>query len=137
MSFHGPFDDNSEVMSEINMTPMVDVMLVLLIIFMLTVPVLTHAVKLDLPKASSTPEQAKPTTVTIAIAADGKLFWNDAELSQAELSTRLQGAATQTPQPLLRIRGDRHAAYEPIAQVLAEAQRDGLSQIGLVTEPQP
>ena len=135
MSFHGPFDDSSEVMSEINMTPLVDVMLVLLIIFMLTVPVLTHAVKLDLPKASSAAEQQKPNAVTVSVAADGGVFWNDAGVSQDELRARLKACAALSPQPVLRIRGDKKVEYDHIAQVMSMMQQAGIEKLGFVTEP--
>ena len=135
MSFHGPFDDSSEVISEINMTPLVDVMLVLLIIFMLTVPVLTHAVKLDLPKASSVAEQPRACAVTVSVAADGGLFWNDASVNPEEFRRRLKDSAAQSPQPVLRIRGDKKVEYDHIAQVMAMMQRAGIEKLGFVTEP--
>ncbi|MDI1300905.1 MAG: biopolymer transporter ExbD [bacterium] len=135
MSFHAPFDDQGEVISEINMTPLVDVMLVLLIIFMLTVPVLTHSIKLDVPSASAVAEQAKPDTVIISVAADGGLFWNEVSVSESELRQRLAGSAARKPQPVLRLRGDRKTEYDHIIQVMAMMQGAGIEKLGFVTEP--
>jgi biopolymer transport protein ExbD len=135
MSFHSPFDDQDEVMSEINMTPLVDVMLVLLIIFMLTVPVLTHGVKLDLPKASTVAEQVKPNTVTLSVAADGGLFWDEQAVSANELRQRLERSAALNPQPELRIRGDKKTEYDHIAQVMAMVQQAGIEKLGFVLVP--
>jgi len=135
MSFHDPFEDQGEVMSEINMTPLVDVMLVLLIIFMLTVPVLTNAVKLDLPRAASAPEQLQPQAVTISVAADGSLFWNQTPVDAAAFRQHLQAAAAQKPQPPLRLRGDRKTDYDHIAQVMALAQQAGIEKLGFIIAP--
>ncbi|WP_026436150.1 biopolymer transporter ExbD [Acidovorax sp. JHL-9] len=133
----GTQDDSDEVMNEINMTPLVDVMLVLLIIFIITVPVMKHSVNVDLPRATNQPELIQPETVRLSVAADGQYFWNGAPVADEELSTRLQAEASKTPQPDLHIRGDRAVRYERVAQAMAAAQRAGVRKIGFVTDPQP
>src|SRR5690349_9632254 len=131
----GTQDDTDEVMNEINMTPLVDVMLVLLIIFIITVPVMKHSVNIDLPRASSTPQEVKPETVRLSVDAQGRYFWNEQEVGEADLQPRLEAAAARNPQPELHLRGDKDARYERVAQALAAAQRAGLRKIGFVTEP--
>ncbi|WP_370262966.1 ExbD/TolR family protein [Limnobacter sp.] len=133
MSF-GNYDDQQE-MSEINMTPLVDVMLVLLIIFIITVPVITHSVNVDLPQASQQPTEVKPNVVTLTVNRDGTLQWNDEPLTLDDLSLRLQAAAQQSEQPELRIQGDRQVEYEKVVQVMAAAQRAGIEKLGFITEP--
>lgn len=133
MSF-GNFGGDDEVMAEINMTPLVDVMLVLLIIFMITMPVLTHAVKMNLPEASAAPP-VDATRVTLAIDASGAYEWGGAPVDEAELRKALERAAAQKPQPVLALQADRGARYEPIARALAAAQTAGLLQVGFVTLP--
>ena len=135
MAFGGDFENNDEVMSEINMTPLVDVMLVLLIIFIITVPVLTHSIPLELPQVSHQPSQTKPDTVTLAVTADGSVYWNRDKLSRAELTQRLQQAALQTPQPTFQLKGDRAVAYEHVVSTLAAVQQAGITQLGFLTEP--
>lgn len=135
MSFGGGLDDDNEVVSEINMTPLVDVMLVLLIIFIITVPVLTHSVKLDLPRAQNLPTQARPDTVVLAVTADGNLHWNEDRVDIATLDQRLAVAAAALPQPEVHIRGDRHVDYENVLKVMAAVQRAGIRKLGFVTEP--
>lgn len=136
MSFGGGLDNNDDVVSEINMTPLVDVMLVLLIIFIITVPVLTHSVKLDLPQASNTPNEVKPDTIMLAVTADGTLHWNEIIVSSDELETKLEEAAARQPQPEIHLRGDRAVEYEHVIRVMAMAQRVGLEKLGFVTEPE-
>ena len=135
MAFGAGEDNDNEVMSEINMTPLVDVMLVLLIIFMITVPVLSHSVKLDLPRASNTPNIVKPQTVTISVTAEGKLHWNAAPVDEAALAARLKAASDQQPQPEIHIHGDRKAQYEHVVKAMAAAQRAGILKLGFVTDP--
>ena len=132
----GTQDEADEVMNEINMTPLVDVMLVLLIIFIITVPVMKHSVNVDLPRATNQPEQVKPETLRLSVAADGSYYWNGLAIADAELATRLQAEAIKEPQPELHIRGDKAVRYERVAQVMAAAQRAGLRKIGFVTDPQ-
>ena len=131
----GTQDDADEVMNEINMTPLVDVMLVLLIIFIITVPVMKHAVNIDLPKATSTPQDAKPETIRLSVDAQGQYFWNEQAVGDADLQPRLEAEARREPQPELHLRGDKDARYERVAQALAAAQRSGLRKIGFITEP--
>ena len=134
MSFNS-YDDQQE-MSEINMTPLVDVMLVLLIIFIITVPVITHSVKVDLPQASQQPTEVKPDVVTLTVQRDGSLMWNDEALNLDNLALRLQAVAQQVNQPELRIQGDKAVEYEKVVQVMAAAQRAGIEKLGFMTEPQ-
>ena len=134
MSFNS-YDDQQE-MSEINMTPLVDVMLVLLIIFIITVPVITHSVIVDLPQASQQPTEVKPDVVTLTVQRDGSLMWNDETLTFENLELRLQAVAQQEKQPELRIQGDKAVEYEKVVQVMAAAQRAGVEKLGFMTEPQ-
>lgn len=122
-------------MSEINTTPLVDVMLVLLVIFIITAPLLTHAVKIDLPQASSQPLPEKPEVISVAIDASGKMYWNDAPLVQGELKVKLQQIANQKPQPELNIRADKETLYQVLAEVMADAQNVGVTKLGFVSEP--
>ena len=136
MSF-GTMDDgdSDDVMNEINMTPLVDVMLVLLIIFIITVPVMKHAVPVDLPRASNEREVIKPETIRLSVTADGKYHWNETTISDEELEPRLQAEAQKDPPPDLHIRGDKDVRYERVAQAMAAAQRAGVRKIGFVTDP--
>jgi biopolymer transport protein ExbD len=131
----GTQDDADEVMNEINMTPLVDVMLVLLIIFIITVPVMKHAVPVDLPRASNEREVVKPETIRLSVTADGKYHWNESSISDEELEPRLQAEARKDPQPDLHIRGDKDVRYERVAQAMSAAQRAGVRKIGFVTDP--
>jgi biopolymer transport protein ExbD len=136
MAFGGFNESNHQApMADINVTPMVDVMLVLLVIFIITAPLFTHAIKLDLPNAASQAAPEKPETITLAINADGKLFWNNAPVTQDELATRFSTASQKKPQPELHLRADKSTRYETIAQVMASAQGNGMTKIGFVTEP--
>ena len=128
-------DDDVEVMSEINMTPLVDVMLVLLIIFIITVPVMKHAVNVDLPQASAQPQLAKPETVSLSVDAKGQYYVNQAAVDREALPAMLQSYAQAPVQPELHIRGDKAVRYEFVAQAMAMAQQAGLRKIGFITEP--
>ena len=123
------------MMSDINVTPMVDVMLVLLVIFIMAAPVFTHAVKLDLPRAQSTVQAQQGDTVEIAIDAAGAVFWDGAALGDAALDIRLAQAAQRNPPPELQLRADRNTRYEAVAKLMAAAQARGLLKIGFVTDP--
>lgn len=123
------------MMSDINVTPMVDVMLVLLVIFIITAPMFTHAVKLDLPQARTAAAQQAPGAVTIAIDADGALYWNDDKIDMASLDQRLAQSAALAPQPELQLRADKNTRYEVVAQVMAAAQARGMVKLGFVTDP--
>ena len=133
----GTQDEPDEVMNEINMTPLVDVMLVLLIIFIITVPVMKHAVNIDLPRAVNQPQDAKPQTIRLSVDASGRYYWNEGQLEDAQLGPLLATAAAKTPQPELHIRGDKDVRYERVAQVMAAAKRAGIRKIGFVTDPGP
>jgi biopolymer transport protein ExbD len=126
----------SAPMAEINMIPLIDVMLVLLVIFIITAPLLTHSVKIDLPKASSTPNLTKPENIQLAIDAQGTVFWNGEALQRDAWRARMQASAKQTPQPEVHIRGDATAAYGKVAVVLADASKAGLTRIGFVSDPE-
>ena len=122
-------------MAEINMIPLIDVMLVLLVIFIITAPLFTHAVKLELPTAASHPNVTRPDRVQVAINASGHLFWNGEGIGRAEMRRRLVAAGTQSPQPDLELRADRVTQYQMIAEMLADAATAGLKRIGFVSNP--
>jgi len=122
-------------MAEINVVPLVDVMLVLLVIFIITAPLLTNSVKIDLPKASSKPNITKPDHVEFAIREDGSFFWNGEQVEMATLSGRFAMEAKKEPQPELHIRADRLARYELVVQVMSSAAKAGIVRIGFVTDP--
>ncbi|TAM00948.1 MAG: biopolymer transporter ExbD [Paraburkholderia sp.] len=128
-------DDDDGLMNEINMTPLVDVMLVLLIVFMVTIPVIRHAVKIELPHASSQKEDTKPAQIDVSIQADGTVLWDGAQVDSAALGAKIASAAQAVPQPVLRLSADRKVAYEKVAQLMSAAQRGGLAKIGFVTDP--
>ena len=129
----GTQDDADEVMNEINMTPLVDVMLVLLIIFIITVPVMKHSVNVDLPRATNQPEDVKPETVRLSVSADGKYYWNESEVTEDELFPRLQAEAAKEPQPDLHIRGDKAVRYEKVATAKPRAVMISASPMGPAT----
>ncbi len=122
-------------MAEINMIPLIDVMLVLLVIFIITAPLLTHAVKVDLPKASSQPNLTKPDNVQLAIDAEGRVYWNGEVLDRAVWRSRMGAAAAQKPVPEVHIRADGAVAYRKVAEVMADAAKAGLTRIGFVSDP--
>jgi biopolymer transport protein ExbD len=136
MAFGG-FDQDrtAKPMAEINMIPLIDIMLVLLVIFIITAPLLTHAVKLDLPKASSSPNMIKHDNIQLAIDRQGATWWNGERLDDAALRARMSAAAKLEPQPELHLRADGDLAYRRVAQVLSAAARLGLGRIGFMTEP--
>jgi biopolymer transport protein ExbD len=138
MSF-GAFNAQRQqpLMSDINVTPMVDVMLVLLVIFIMAAPMFTQAIKLDLPRAqgSGAPQQAG--AIALAIDAQGRLFWNDEPLAPGALEVKLAQAASQMPQPEVQVRADKDTRYEVVARVMAAAQASGVLSLGFVTEPDP
>ncbi|MGR4867283.1 ExbD/TolR family protein [Variovorax sp. LARHSF232] len=133
----GTQDDTDDVMNEINMTPLVDVMLVLLIIFIITVPVMKHAVNIDLPRASSERELTKPENIQFSVAADGSYYWNEQKIADGDLPSRMAAEAAKEPQPELHIRGDKEVRYERVAQAMSAAREAGLRKIGFITEPKP
>ena len=122
--------------SDINMVPLIDVMLVLLVIFIVTAPLLTHAVKLDLPKVSSQPNHQQPEKIDLAIDAAGQRFWNGEKLTRAASAERFAAAGQQQPQPEIHLRADQAVAYRAVAETLADAAKAGLTRVGFVSEPQ-
>ena len=134
MSFN-TFSEDNEVLSEINMTPLVDVMLVLLIVFMLTLPVVQHVVKLNLPTASNQVHDLKPAHVNLYLYSDNQLKWDDQPISQADLVKRLASAASKQPQPEIHLYADGKVPYERVAQLMAAVQKSGLTRMGFVTKP--
>lgn len=130
-------DDDDGLMNEINMTPLVDVMLVLLIVFMVTIPVIRHAVKIDLPHASSQKEDTKPAQINLSVQQDGTVLWNGTPVDDAALGAKIASAAQTAPPPELHLNADRSVAYGKVAQVMSAAQRGGLTKIGFVTTPVP
>ena len=135
MAFGSLDSGDQEVMSEINMTPLVDVMLVLLIIFIVTVPVMKHAVDFNLPQVTSKAQQDKPDTIRLSIDASGRYNLDKRVLTAAELELELKRLASQQNQPSLHIYGDKKVAYEYVASAMAMANRAGLQKVGFVTEP--
>ncbi len=128
-------DSEEDFNPEINTTPLVDVMLVLLIIFIITIPVMNNSININLPRATDTPEQAKPENINLDIDAEGKIYWNTQVIDAAELNSRIAVAATKYPQPELHLRAERTTQYEKIAQIMAAAQSGGLGKIGFITDP--
>ncbi|MGZ5615606.1 MAG: ExbD/TolR family protein, partial [Methylobacter sp.] len=110
-------------------------MLVLLVIFIITAPLLTHSIKIDLPQAANQPNPEKPDTVTLSINGEGKLFWNDAPFAETELESRLAAEARKRPQPELHLRADKATNYQQLAIVMSSAQKAGIEKLGFVTEP--
>jgi biopolymer transport protein ExbD len=132
----GGLDDEDKPMSEINTTPLVDVMLVLLILFLITIPVITQSVKVDLPKAANIPTATKPENINIAVDIEGNVYWNTALVpDQDALLERIKTVAVMDPQPEIHVRGDRGTAYEHIGRVIVICQRGGISKVGFITEP--
>ena len=138
MAMGSPDGDDEEVISTINTTPLVDVMLVLLIIFLITIPVVTHTVAVKLPAEINEPFKTNPENITLAVNKDGDLFWNEQFVASSDvLLEKLKVVAVKVPQPELNIRGDQNARYEFIGKVLLTAQRAGIAKIGFITEPPP
>ncbi|MFZ4537564.1 ExbD/TolR family protein [Propionivibrio sp.] len=136
MSF-GSFNENgpAQPMAEINTTPLVDVMLVLLVIFIITAPLFHQAVPVDLPRVASTKLEDKPLVVSVALDAEGKVFVDAVEIDRSALAARFAASTANGLQPELHLRADRGTRYERVAEVLAEAQRAGIVKIAFVTEP--
>lgn len=126
----------SAPMAEINMVPLIDVMLVLLVVFMVTAPLLTHSVKLDLPVASSSPAAPSPAAIELSIDATGQFFWNGAAADHEQVRALMAAAAARAPQPQLHIRADQDLRYALVAQTLADAAKAGLQRVGFITRPE-
>ena len=139
MAVGSPDDDGEEQMnSTINTTPLVDVMLVLLIIFLITIPVVTQSIQLKLPEEKNVPTQTKPENILLAVSKDGDVFWNTRRMPDIEtLVTELKKEAVKEPQPEVHIRGDQEARYESVGRLVVACQRAGIAKVGFITEPPP
>jgi biopolymer transport protein ExbD len=132
----GGAGEEQQVMNNINTTPLVDVMLVLLIIFLITIPVINKTVKVELPKAVNIPTQTKPENITVSVDKDGNIYWGDKKIPQRqELLDLVKSVAVQKPQPEIHIRADRDAKYEAVGRVIFTIQRGGVVKVGFLTEP--
>jgi biopolymer transport protein ExbD len=139
MAVGSPDDDAEDQMnSTINTTPLVDVMLVLLIIFLITIPVVTQSIQLTLPKEKNVPTQTKPENILLAVSKDGDVYWNTRRMPDIEtLVTELKKEAVKEPQPEVHIRGDQDARYESVGRLVVACQRAGIAKVGFITEPPP
>ena len=137
MSMNIGSEKDDEIMSEINTTPLVDVMLVLLIIFLITIPVVTTSIKVDLPKEKNLVRETKPETVIISVDVKGKIFLYDTPIKNSDdLLLRMKKFAVMTPQPEVQIRGDGKSDFESVGRVMFAVQRAGITKVGFITEPQ-
>jgi len=133
----GPSGDEDEVLNAINTTPLVDVMLVLLIIFLITIPVVTTSIQLQLPKESVEERQSKPENVVISVDVKGDIFWYDTKINEVEvLVGKLKMVSTKSPQPEVHIRGDMAASYNGVGKVILACQRAGITKVSFITDPQ-
>ncbi len=131
-----PFEAEDDLVSDINTTPLVDVMLVLLIIFLITIPVVIQSIPLELPKERNLPTQTKPENIVIAVNRDGDVFWNNQYVeNERKLLDRLKEIAVQKPQPEVHVRGDKEGRYEFVGRVVFACQRAGILKVGFITEP--
>ncbi len=132
----GDSDPGGAILSEINTTPLVDVMLVLLIIFLITVPVITRTVQLELPKASNIATETKPENITIAVDQRGNIYWKDSLVPNPQALTDLiRNAALTVPQPEIHVRGDRNVRFESVGRVILQLQKGGIQKVGFISEP--
>lgn len=134
----GSFDGtktSTHTVSEINMVPLIDVMLVLLVIFMITAPMLSHSIKINVPQASAEPIEQKIETIDLAVDAQGQLFWNEQAIDVAQLPQRFMAEAALDPQPQLRIRADLNTRYEVLAMIMSSAKSAGIERLGFITRP--
>jgi biopolymer transport protein ExbD len=123
--------------SEINTTPLVDVMLVLLIIFLITIPAIVPSIKVDLPKESNAVRETKPENIVVSVDASGAIFWYDTKITSTDLGKRFASVAFKQPQPEVQIRGDGKADYKSVGQIVTAAKSAGIVKIGFITEPAP
>jgi biopolymer transport protein ExbD len=131
-------DGEEQLNNTINTTPLVDVMLVLLIIFLITIPVVTQSIKLELPKERNLPTQTKPENIVIAVNRDGEVYWGLERMPDNEaLVARLKIEAVKEPQPEVHIRGDSEVRYESVGRIVVDCQRAGIFKVGFITEPPP
>ncbi len=130
--------DDPQMNSSINTTPLVDVMLVLLIIFLITIPVVTQSIKLELPKERNLVTQTKPENILLAVSRDGDVYWNTKRMTDIEeLVKMLKKESVKDPQPEVHIRGDQEARYESVGRLVVACQRAGIAKVGFITEPPP
>ncbi len=133
----GSFDQDQDApLAEINMIPLIDVMLVLLVIFIITAPVMTHAVKVNLPEASSELNVEPPETVTIAVDANGQWYWNSSPITEAELPQHLSALAADAPETTVQLHADQNTPYATLARIMSAAHRHGITRLGFVTAPE-
>ena len=138
MAVGSPDGDEDEMNSAINTTPLVDVMLVLLIIFLITIPVVTQSVQLQLPKERNVPTQTKPENILLAVSKDGDVYWNTRKMPDIESVVKeLKKESIKNPQPEVHIRGDQDARYESIGRLVVACQRAGIAKVGFITEAPP
>lgn len=138
MMAFGSFDNSNganHTVSEINMVPLIDVMLVLLVIFIITAPLLSHSIKINVPQASAQPVEQEPKIIDLAVDAQGQMYWNEVAVSTEELTQKFAAEAALDPQPELRIRADLNTRYEVLAQVMSSAKAAGLKRLGFITRP--
>ena len=133
LSYRAVADETA--ISEINTTPLVDVMLVLLIIFLITIPVVTTSIKVDLPKESNAVRETKPDNIVVSVDSTGRIFWYDTLITSANLGKRLGAVAAKQPQPEVQIRGDGNADYKSVGQIVSAARAAGIAKVGFITEP--
>jgi biopolymer transport protein ExbD len=134
----GPSIDDEEVVSAINTTPLVDVMLVLLIIFLITIPVVTTSIPVQLPKERNEIRETKPENINLSVDKEGRIYWNDLRIESVDaLIDRLKKISVLTPQPEVQIRGDGGAKYESVGKIIYACQRAGIAKVGFITEPPP
>jgi biopolymer transport protein ExbD len=130
--------DEDQMNSTINTTPLVDVMLVLLIIFLITIPVVTQSIQLSLPKERNVPTQTKPENILLAVSRDGDVYWNTRRMPDTQsVVDALKKEAVKDPQPEVHIRGDENARYESVGRLVVACQRAGIAKVGFITEPPP
>ena len=138
MSVGSADGDEDQMNSAINTTPLVDVMLVLLIIFLITIPVVTQSIQLELPKEKNVPTQTKPENILLAVSKDGDIYWNTRRIPDVDkLVEELKKEAVKEPQPEVHIRGDQDARYESVGRLVVACQRAGIAKVGFITEPPP
>ena len=138
MNVASPDEEEEGMNCAINTTPLVDIMLVLLIIFLITTPVITQSAKLSLPKETNTPTQTKPENILLAVTKDGDVFWNTKRMPDIEkLVADLKKESIKEPQPEVHIRGDEDARYESVGRLVVACQRAGIAKVGFITEPPP
>ena len=136
MSMNVSEGESSELNSTINTTPLVDIMLVLLIVFLIAVPVVLKTVPVQLPNVSNIPTQSKPENIVISVDAEGETYWNNVLITKEEMLEKLRIEAPKKPQPEVHIRGDRSARYEPVGRVVAYCQKAGIVRVGFITSPE-